>query len=147
MTPVIIFLLCIPVIFINVVAIKYILRIVLVKKRMMTVKGKVVDFDNRHMLTVEYNVNGTDYREECGVMFVKPFSSDIINGKQLIQYSHGDEVDVYYDYNNPKRFLIDGASAFYKFRTALIFFLNIAIIFLATICTYIVHLQEIGILK
>lgn len=137
----------ITVLFINIVAVNYIMRIVFVNKRKITVKGKMVDFDNRHMVTVEYNVNGTNYKEECGVMFVRPLGSDIINGKELISYSFGDEVNVYYDRNNPKRFLIDGASAFYKFRTMLIFFLDIAILFLVAICTYMVHLQEIGILK
>lgn len=140
-------LITIAVVFINIVAINYIMRIILVNKRRITVKGKLVDFDNRHMITVEYSVNGVDYREQCGVMFVRPFGTDIINGKNLIQYSCGDEVDVYYDYSNPKRFLIDGSSAFYKFRTALIFFLDLAVLFLAVICTYIVHLQEMGILK
>ena len=142
-----IILLSVGVLFINYIAITYILRLISVNKRTTITEGKIVDFDNRHILTIEYNVNGIIYRERCGVMFVKPFSSDIINGSEKIHYSVGDVVQVRYDNNNPKIFLIDGASAFYKFRTALIFFLDIAIIFLAAICAYIVYLQEIGILK
>ncbi len=118
----------------NVFAIKYIRRVVAVKKRAEITKGKIVEFDNIHSLKVEYTVNNIDYCGECNVLFVKGNSSDIIGKDGKISYSIGDEVDVYYDRENHSRFLIDGGSAFYKTRATQIFLLDAGVIGIAAIC-------------
>ena len=122
------------VVFMNVCAVKYICRVVLVKRRTEIAKGKIVEFDNIHSLKVEYSVNSIDYCEECSVLFVKDNSPNIIGKNGKISYSVGDEVDVYYDSENPSRFLIDGGSAFYKARAFQIFFLDAGVIGIAAIC-------------
>ncbi len=130
----------VSVVFMNVCAVKYIRRIVLVKRRMKITKGKIVKFDNIHSLKVEYSVNGIDYCGECNVLFVVSHNPNIIGKNGKISYSVGDEVDVYYDGENPKRFLIDGGSAFYKARAFQIFFLDAALLALAAMYILIASL-------
>lgn len=128
------------VVFMNVCAVKYIRRVVLVKRRTEITKGRIIEFDNIHSLKVEYGINDIDYCGECNVLFVKGNSTDIIGKDGKISYSVGDEVDVYYDNENPSRFLIDGGSAFYKARAFQIFFFDAAILALAAVCILIASL-------
>ena len=144
---VVIILTVIGLIIINYGAVRDIRRLLSVKKRKASVEGKIIDFDNRNVLTVEYNANGSAYKEKCSVMFTRPFSSNIMKDDELIQYSLGDIVSVDYDKENPKCFLIPGGETFYKFRIALIFFANLGVLFIASILCYMVYLTEIGILK
>ncbi|MDE7362575.1 MAG: DUF3592 domain-containing protein [Oscillospiraceae bacterium] len=124
------------VIFMNVCAVKYIRRVVLVKRRTEITKGRIIEFDNIHSLKVEYSINDIYYCGECNVLFVKGNSPNIIGKDGKISYSVGDEVDVYYDSENPSRFLIDGGSAFYKARSFQIFFLDAALLALAALCLF-----------
>ncbi len=131
------------VIFINVIAVNYLLRIHFVKKRQGVTKGVIIGFDNINHITVEYFIDNTSYKEECGVMFVEAENPNIINGKKFVRYSCGDEVTVYYDIKKPKRFLVEGSSAFYKLRSFLIFFLDTVVIAFAIMFIY---LESTGIL-
>ena len=139
-------LVVIGLIIINYEAIKNIKRLISIKKHKASVEGKIIDFDGRNAVTVEYNVDGIEYKEKCGVMFTRPFSSNIMDGDNIIKYANGDIVNVDFDSKNPKCFLINGGSTFYKFRISLILFLDIGVLFISSICFYMLHLTEIGIL-
>lgn len=128
------------VVFMNVCAVKYIRRVVLVKRRTKITKGKIVEFDNIHSLKVKYSVNSIDHCRECSVLFIVDNSPNIIGKDGKISYSVGDDVNVYYDGEKLMRFLIDGGSAFYKARAFQIFFLDTTLLVLAAMCILIASL-------
>ncbi|MDE6030129.1 MAG: hypothetical protein K2G32_00720, partial [Oscillospiraceae bacterium] len=123
--------------YINVIAVRCLIRIISVNRRGANTRGSVVKFDNVRCLTVKYAVDGREYSGECCIIPEEFYDPHLIGDVGMERFSG--EVEVTYDMKKPSRFLVNSGRKFYIMRIILIFYLDAAFTGLSAIFIYLAY--------